>query len=62
MLIRSTAILVSLLALAACQPQTVDTSCVAFQPIRYSGAGDTPETVQAVREHNAAWVRLCGKR
>ncbi|HET8727596.1 MAG TPA: hypothetical protein VFO41_08820, partial [Alphaproteobacteria bacterium] len=36
----------------------VDTSCSAFEPIRYSRK-DTPETVTAIRAHNAAWDALC---
>lgn len=53
------AILASLV-LAACVPATVvDTSCSAFQPIRYSARGDTPDTIAQVRAHNAAWDRLC---
>lgn len=28
--------------------------CQSFGPIRFSGKGDTPDTVRQVREHNAA--------
>jgi hypothetical protein len=49
--------------LAACQgtPITVivDTSCQNFQIITFSATGDTPETVQQIREHNAAWRSIC---
>lgn len=55
---RALAILLLPLALAGCW-KTVDTACTAFAPITYSARGDTPETVQKVREHNAAWVALC---
>jgi hypothetical protein len=36
----------------------IDTACAAFEPITY-GRADTPETVQQVRAHNAAWDALC---
>ena len=36
----------------------IDTSCLAFEPIRYSRT-DTEETRRRVREHNAAWDKLC---
>ena len=36
----------------------VDTSCQAFEPIRYS-RHDTDETRKAIRAHNAAWDALC---
>ncbi len=50
--------LLAFLHLAACG-KTVDTSCTAFQPITYSAAADTAETVTQVRQHNAAWQALC---
>ena len=61
-MIRSIAMAVFLaLSLSACaDPQIVDTSCASFQPIRYSASRDTPETVDQVRQHNAAWKALCG--
>lgn len=40
------------------QQRVVDTACQAFEPIRYSKT-DTQETIQKVREHNAAWDALC---
>ena len=55
-------LLAVLLPLAACQTTTpisvTDTSCLAFQPIRYSRR-DTPETAEQIRQHNAAWDSLC---
>lgn len=42
------------------KPVVVDTSCKAFEPIRYSKT-DTEETKRKVREHNAAWDALCKK-
>ena len=40
-------------------PQAViDTSCQAFEPIRYS-LHDTEETKKAIRAHNSAWDALC---
>jgi hypothetical protein len=36
-----------------------DTSCLAFEPIYFSGSLDTEETIQAILEHNAAWIALC---
>jgi hypothetical protein len=59
MRIRSIAIAASLVLLLASCGKTVDTACAAFQPITYSAAGDTPETVTQVRQHNAAWKALC---
>jgi hypothetical protein len=38
--------------------KVVDTSCQAFEPIRYSKK-DTDETIRQAREHNAAWDALC---
>lgn len=50
------------LMLAACVTTTdtvvTDTSCAAFEPIRWSVA-DTDETIRQVRGHNAAWGSLC---
>ena len=57
----------AVLLLAACQtmiptsgtePRVVDTSCIAFEPIRASRA-DTEETRAQVKAHNAAWDALC---
>ncbi len=42
-------------------PKVVDTSCQAFEPIRYSKK-DTDETIRQAREHNAAWDALCKGR
>jgi hypothetical protein len=47
------------MALMACSPSVVDTSCSAFGPITYSAARDTEATVTQVRQHNAAWMKLC---
>ena len=50
--------------LQACATTTpisvTDTSCLAYEPIRYSRK-DTAETIRQAREHNAAWDALCGK-
>ena len=35
-------------------------ACESFEPITYSSVNDTKETVKHIREHNAAWVELCG--
>jgi len=35
-----------------------DTACLWDTPIRYSSR-DTPETIQQVREHNAALAAVC---
>lgn len=35
-------------------------ACVVFEPI-YWANGDTDETIKAVKLHNAAWLKLCGK-
>lgn len=68
----SVTVLIALIALAlmltGCAtlttPTVVDTSCAAFQPIRYSGAAlaDQPDLIRQLREHNAVWVELCGDR
>lgn len=51
--------IVASLVLAGCVTTAVDTSCTAFAPITYSAANDTESTVTQVRQHNAAWVKLC---
>jgi hypothetical protein len=40
------------------QTAVADTACQAFEPIRYSRK-DTPDTIKAIRAHNAAWDALC---
>jgi hypothetical protein len=35
-------------------------SCQAFEPIEWS-SHDTPQTIAAVKEHNAAYKSLCGR-
>jgi hypothetical protein len=49
--------------LTACQTATpsgvIDTSCLAFEPVTYSRK-DTADTVRQIRQHNAAFVALCG--
>ena len=47
------------LAVAACATLQSDTACTAFEPITYSAAHDTAETVTQVRQHNAALAALC---
>ena len=37
-----------------------DSGCIIFNPIFYSSQDDTPETIAAVRSHNAAWHATCG--
>lgn len=55
-------LLAGVLILPACATTiptgATDTSCQAFEPIRYSRK-DTDETQRQVREHNAAWDALC---
>jgi len=57
------AALLSLMMLTACAgTRTIaTTACDAFDPITYSAIKDTPETVIQVRQHNAAWDKLCKK-
>lgn len=59
---RKLALLAALPMLAACQTKiptvATDTSCSAFEPIRYSRK-DTEETQRQARAHNAAWDALC---
>ena len=40
--------------------ETVADLCVIAKPISYSASGDTAETVEQVRSHNAAWCEVCG--
>jgi hypothetical protein len=50
----------SVLLLAGCAGRgPIDTSCMAFQPITYSAAGDTEQTKAQIRGHNAAYRKLC---
>ena len=55
-------LLAVLLPLAACKTTTpiaaTDTSCLAYEPIRYS-RNDSEETRRQIIEHNAAWDALC---
>ncbi|GAB4225298.1 MAG: hypothetical protein Kow0032_00800 [Methyloligellaceae bacterium] len=37
-------------------------TCLAFSPITYAAANDSPETVKQIRQHNAAWDALCDRR
>ena len=37
-----------------------DSGCIIFEPIFYSSEGDTPETIAALKSHNAAWHSTCG--
>ena len=39
-------------------PVVVDTTCEAFEVIRWSQR-DTDETIIQVKEHNASWKALC---
>ena len=54
--------LAGLLMLASCQTPTatgaIDTSCLTFEPIRYSRK-DTIGTQRQARGHNAAYDALC---
>lgn len=50
------------LTLGACaQTVPVDTSCTAFRIIPYHALTDAPDTIQRIREHNAAWRSLCAR-
>lgn len=55
------ALLCVLMTLPTCAPTltTATTACRAFCPISYSASKDTPQTVQEVRSHNAAWGAIC---
>ena len=56
--------LAALWMLTGCQTTTpiavTDTACLAFEPITWS-AKDTPPTWRQIRQHNAAFDRLCKK-
>ena len=60
--LRRLALLAVLLPLAACKTtppiSVTDTSCLAYEPIRYSRK-DSEETRRQIIEHNAAWDALC---
>jgi hypothetical protein len=55
-------LLVMLCAMTGCQTMTpiggTDTSCLAYEPIRYSRQ-DSAETIGQIRRHNAAFDALC---
>lgn len=55
------ALILPLTACAAMRGTAMRTSgaCVAFSPITFSAARDTPETIRQVRGHNAAWDAIC---
>lgn len=61
------ALIALVLTLTGCEtlltPTVVDTSCAAFQPIRYSGSAlaDQPDVLRQVKAHNAVWLELCGE-
>ena len=38
--------------------ETKTTACIGFQPITYSSR-DTPETIEQIVAHNAAWDAVC---
>lgn len=55
--------LVTILGLTACQTTPIpatSAACLAFAPIRFSRLKDTPETIVAVKAHNAKWEAMCG--
>ena len=39
----------------------IDTTCQAFERIRWSGR-DTAQTIRQAKEHNAAWMAICGRK
>ena len=57
-------LLAALPLLQACATTTpisvTDTSCLAYEPIRYSRK-DTEQTRRQIVQHNAAWDALCKK-
>lgn len=56
--------LLAILILTGCATTTATggrtdaVACSAFEPIRWSRR-DTDPTIQAVKEHNAAWTAVC---
>ena len=50
------------LMLTACETtptaEVIDTSCSAFKTISWHNS-DTPQTINEIRKHNAAWRALC---
>jgi hypothetical protein len=40
-------------------PAAIDTTCHAFELLRWSRR-DTPQTIAQAKAHNAAWLALCG--
>ena len=63
-LTRHAALLLLMVTLPGCLIGTTatvsDSGCIIFNPIFYSSQDDTPETIAAVRSHNAAWHATCG--
>ena len=60
-------VLLSAMTLTACGAtratvMRASAACIAFQPITFSAAEDTPETIGQVRGHNAAWDAICGEK
>ena len=53
-------IAVASLILAGCQTMVADSACTAFTVIPYHGGADSPDTIQRIREHNAAYRAICG--
>ncbi len=53
-------ILGAALLVTSCASDTrvIDTACTAFGPLTFSRV-DTPETVNEILAHNAAWEALC---
>lgn len=47
------------LLLTGCGKTVVDTACLSFLPIPYHGKADSPDTIERIRAHNAAWRSLC---
>jgi hypothetical protein len=59
--IRSIAIVASVLVLAGCAERAAfDTVyCTSYVPVTYSAAGDTEETKSQIRANNAVWKKMC---
>ncbi|HKJ73831.1 MAG TPA: hypothetical protein VKA19_06915 [Alphaproteobacteria bacterium] len=58
--------LVGTLALTGCSTiwtttPTTATSCIVFDPITYSAAEDSDNTIMQIRVHNRVWDALCKK-
>jgi len=44
---------------ASTVPVPIDSYCAIARPMAYDSLKDTPETVEAIENHNSQWVCVC---